>query len=95
MKDKKINQKRRNYDAAFKANILKLNAEGRTVRSLSEAFGVAENIIYRWKKVARQKEGTSAHKDLQENLELRAEVRKLQEERDILKKALAIFSRHP
>lgn len=86
MKEKKTTQKRRSYDAGFKAKILKLNAEGRTVRSLSGSFGVAENLVYRWKKLARQTEGTSDNKDLQENLSLRAEVKRLEEERDILKK---------
>ena len=95
MKDKKTIQNRRSYDAAFKANILKLNAEGRTVRSLSESFGVNENLIYRWKKLAGVTTNPKQREDLQENLELRAEIKRLEEERDILKKALAIFSRHP
>ena len=95
MKGKKQEKKRRSYDAAFKANILKMNADGRTVSSLSASFGVNENIIYRWKKLARKSEHTSPSKDLSEVLELRKEVQSLREERDILKKALAIFSRHP
>lgn len=95
MKGKKQEKKRRSYDATFKANILKMNADGRTVSSLSESFGINENIIYRWKKLASKKETTSPPKDLQEVLELRRQVQSLKEERDILKKALAIFSRHP
>ena len=95
MKEKKQRQKRRRYDAAFKANILKMNADGRTVSSLSESFGVNENLIYRWKKQAHPSVADTATKDLQETLELRAQVKSLKEERDILKKALAIFSRHP
>jgi len=95
MKGKKQEKKRRSYDAAFKANILKLNADGRTVSSLSASFGVNENIIYRWKKLARHRENSSPSTDLSEVLELRKEVESLREERDILKKALAIFSRQP
>jgi len=95
MKDKKTSQKRRSYDAAFKANILKLNAEGRTVSSLSQSFGVNENLIYRWKKLANQTASSSEDSELRENLVLRSEIKMLKEERDILKKALAIFSRHP
>jgi len=95
MRTKKDIQKRRRYDAEFKANILKLNAEGRTIRSLSESFGINENLIYRWKKLANKSIDTDQNEDLQENLALRAEIKQLKEERDILKKALAIFSRHP
>jgi len=95
MKEKKELKKRRSYDAAFKANILKMNADGRTVKSLSESFGVNENLIYRWKKSANSNEADVATKELQETIELRKEIKTLKEERDILKKALAIFSRHP
>lgn len=95
MKEKKQRKSRRTYDAVFKANILKMNADGRTVSSLSESFGVNENLIYRWKKLASSKGTDTVTKDLQETIELREQVKSLKEERDILKKALAIFSRHP
>lgn len=95
MKEKKRIQKRRRYDASFKANILKLNAEGRSVKSLSESFGVNENLIYRWKKLVVKSASSDQGEDLQEHFKLRAEIKRLEEERDILKKALAIFSRHP
>jgi len=95
MKEKREQKKRRSYDATFKANILKMNAEGRTVSSLSESFGINENLIYRWKKLATKSETSVVTADANETLELRREVQSLKEERDILKKALAIFSRHP
>ncbi|MGK0366171.1 MAG: transposase [Saprospiraceae bacterium] len=95
MKEQKQRKARRTYDAAFKANILKMNADGRTVSSLSDSFGVNENLIYRWKKLAQSKDADTVTKDLQETIELREQVKSLKEERDILKKALAIFSRHP
>jgi len=95
MKEKKTKQKRRSYDGEFKANILKLHAEGRAVRSLSESFGVNENLIYRWKKLANQTDWSPQSVELREQLALREEIKRLEEERDILKKALAIFSRHP
>jgi transposase len=96
MKDKKAPKKRRSYDAAFKANILKLNADGRSIGSLSESFGINENLIYRWKRSAKGASVGDGGSGLQaECLELRKEVRQLKEERDILKKALSIFSRLP
>ena len=95
MKDKTTSKKRRRYEPAFKSNLLRLNAEGRTVSSLSQSFGVNENLIYRWKKEAKEARFSGQNEDLGEVLELRTEIKELKEERDILKKALAIFSRHP
>mgnify|MGYP000103144035 FL=1 len=95
MKEKSQRKKRRSYDAAFKANILKMQADGRTVSSLAESFGINENLIYRLKRLASEEDVPSTVSDLQETLELRRQVQRLKEERDILKKALAIFSRHP
>lgn len=70
-----------------------MNAEGRSVRSLAQSFGIRENLIYRWRS-----EAATGNKETddpgQEELELlRKRVRSLEEEREILKKALAIFSR--
>lgn len=62
---------------------------GQTVRSVAESLGVGENLLHKWKSAKRA--GAS---DLErENLELRARNRQLELERDILKKALSIFSR--
>jgi transposase len=94
MKEKKQRQKRRSYDAAFKANVLKLHAEGRTASSLAESFGINENMIYRWKKQAKVSVSSTSSDELKEVLVLKEELRRVKEERDILKKALGIFSRH-
>jgi transposase len=95
MKGKKAVKKRRSYDAVFKSNILRMNAEGRSVSSLSESFGINENLIYRWKKLASESSQEVQTEDSKELSALRKEVKQLREERDILKKALNIFSRHP
>ena len=80
---------RRKYDEEFKRNALKLIEQGQSVRSVSQALGVAEGQLHKWKRAARR----HASPDQQEVAELRAQLRQLQTERDILKKALAIFSR--
>lgn len=95
MKEKKQRKKRRSYDAAFKANVLKLHAEGRTASSLAASFGINENMIYRWKGQAKSSACSSSPTELKEILALKEELRRVKEERDILKKALSIFSRHP
>jgi len=93
MKDKKSSKKRRSYDADFKSNILRLYADGRSVRSLSESFGIGENLIYRWKSEAQKAMQETVSTDQEEVIGLRKRVKELEEERDILKKALGIFSR--
>ena len=95
MKREKTSKKRRSYDAEFKANILKMNADGRSVSSLSESFGINENLIYRWKRESATPSDKTPKVDLKDLLALQEEVRQLKLERDILKKALSIFSRHP
>ncbi|MFK7979809.1 MAG: transposase [Saprospiraceae bacterium] len=93
MKKENPSKKRRSYDAEFKANILKMNADGRSVSSLSESFGINENLIYRWKRASSILSDKTAKVGINELLELKAENKRLKIERDILKKALSIFSR--
>lgn len=62
---------------------------GQTVRSVAESLGVGENLLHKWKRTSR----TGASGSEQEVIELRARNRQLELERDILKKALSIFSR--
>ena len=84
-----IGKGRRKYDEEFKRDALKMIDNGQTVRSVAESLGVGENLLHKWKRTNRA--GAS---DLErENLELRAKNRQLELERDILKKALGIFSR--
>ena len=97
MKGKKIKEQRRKYDADFKQQVLQMIANGRPVREVAESLGIGENLIYRWRsrqesKVTEGKENASATTDQQALLR---RIRELETERDILKKALAIFSRQP
>ena len=62
---------------------------GQTVRSVAQSLGIGENLLHKWKTVRRS--GASGLE--QEVIELRVRMRQLELERDILKKALGIFSR--
>lgn len=80
---------KRKYDEDFKRSALKMIDGGQTVRSVAESLGVGENLLHKWKSARR-----SGASDLErEVIELRAKNRQLELERDILKKALSIFSR--
>ncbi|MNL55247.1 Transposase [compost metagenome] len=92
---------RKSYDADFKQEVTRLLVSGRSAKEISETFGIAENLLYRWKRMATmktktknwQKEDSNAGKLSAENARLRAEVERLKTDREILKKALGLFSK--
>lgn len=89
---------RRSYEADFKSEILKLLFSGKKVKEISETFGIAENLLYRWKTVSMmQKKQTDKQSDkdvklLAEIAKLKAENERLKTDRAILKKALGLLS---
>ncbi|WP_338875016.1 transposase [Spirosoma sp. SC4-14] len=101
MKEQKNNQpvSRRKYDQDFKTEALRMIANGRSVYQVAQALGVGENLLYRWRSQQQSADGLTKGKEkidsplAVENERLRHQVRQLEEERQILKKALAIFSR--
>jgi transposase len=80
---------RRKYDEEFKEGAVKMVEAGQSARSVAESLGVRVEHVYRWK-AAKQAGANDAEREL---VELRAKYRQLEQERDILKKALSIFSR--
>jgi transposase len=98
MSNKSNQEIRRKYDPEFKADVLKMVESGRPVHEIAQSLGIKENLIYQWRirsKAAKFEEDFhSEGNDLsEENERLKAELRKVEQERDILKKALGIFSR--
>lgn len=97
-------QERRKYDSDFKRNAVRLAEEpGRTVAGVAENLGIAADLLYRWRREQRKKEGYAFPGHGREALtlqeqkirELEKKLRDTEMERDILKKAMAIFSRAP
>jgi len=93
---------RRKYDKQFKEEAVKLVTEGgRSVSDVARGLGIYENLLHTWKR--RHKEdpagsfpGKGHLKPPDEELRrLQKENANLKEDREILKKALAIFSKHP
>ena len=92
--------KQRRYDKQLKQEAVKLlNESSKSVPEIAQALGIPENRLYQWgKKVAV--DGVAAFpgkgrlKPLEEELRrTKRELAGVTEERDILKKALAVFSR--
>ena len=89
MNTKEKDLPRRKYDDEFKRQALQMIDHGQAVRSVAQALGVGENLLHKWKQAARAHQSP----DEREVVELRARLRQVEQERDILKKALSIFSR--
>lgn len=88
-----INKKRRKYDESFKVELLKMVKTGRSVAEVSQAMGIGENLLYKWKSEEKNQE-TPAESIVNAEIEqLRKQLRQVEMERDILKKALVIFGR--
>jgi len=91
---------RRKYDREFKIEAVRLVTEdGRRATEVARNLGIHVNLIYLWKKQLAE-DPKEAFPGLGRLKASEADLRKLQrelsdvkEERDILKKALAIFSK--
>ena len=95
---------RRKYDSDFKRNAVQLTEEpGRTVAEVAENLGIGKDLIYRWRREQRAHSGLAFPGNGREALtiqhqkirELEKKLKDTEMERDILKKAMAIFSRAP
>lgn len=93
-------KERRQYDREFKLSAVRLVVEGgHRLRDVARDLGVPENVLWRWKKEFQDDSKTSfpgsghLKPEAEEYRRLRRELDDVRQERDILKKALAIFSK--
>ena len=89
----------RQYTDEFKAEAIKQVIErGFTVVDVAARIGVPKHTLYGWVQGARKSartgnEGVPAATDSAEIRRLKAELKRVTEERDILKKAAAYFAK--
>ena len=95
-----MGSRRRRFDKQFKLDALRMIQESdRPIASIARDLGVHPNVLYKWRDQLladpdQAFPGKGKLKPEDEELRrLRREVENLKEERDILKKALAVFSR--
>ncbi len=89
---------RRAFSREFKLEAVRaIGAGTKTVRQVAREMGVRPDLIHRWKRQLetrpageRTREATSQDEEVRR---LRAELGRVTEERDILKKATAFFAR--
>lgn len=79
----------RRYDEDFKNEVLDQVRQGRPVKEVADAFGIQRALIYQWK--AKSERGGSSESE--ELKTLRKKVQELERDKQVLKKALSIFSR--
>lgn len=85
---------RRSYPREFKDEAVQMLLDGHSAKSVVSRLGLSGvNLLYRWKKEILGKEGGVASSLDERVRALEAELRRVERERDVLKKALAIFSR--
>jgi len=90
---------RKKYDKEFKINAVRMYREtGKTLKEIEDELGINRGNLHRWRKEydngsenAFPGNGKISAKD-QELMKLKQENKRLREERDILKKAVGIFS---
>ena len=84
------------YTEEFRAEAVKQVLErGHKVREVSERLGLSPDTMFRWLRVARKPKAELEQERSQsdEVQRLKAELRRVTEERDILKKAAAYFAK--
>ncbi len=88
----------RKYTEEFKTEAIKQVVErGYGVREVCERLGISSKSLYLWLRLARKSTGRGGQGNdqelKQEIARLKSELKRVEEERDILKKAAAYFAK--
>ncbi len=85
---------RRTYTDEFKREAVQMMLDGYSPQSIQERLGLPTTaLLYRWRKQQLGKAGPLGDALDARVKELEAELRRVERERDVLKKALIIFGR--
>jgi transposase len=90
---------RRTFTPQFKKDAVALLKQGRSATDVAHSLGIARSLLQRWKDQLDRKQAPEVFPgsgnrspEGQDVAELRKKLRRVTEERDILKKALAFFA---
>jgi transposase len=89
-----MTDKRTKYDEDFKKNAVQLSyASPKSVRAVAVDLGIAEALLYRWRKQYQKNGEPTEHAQMEAELKrLRAENAKLKMREEMLRKATAYFA---
>lgn len=93
-----MSKKRRTYPPEFKKECVEyFKSSGKKITEIASELGLRHDLLSRWVRESNDHEEKafpgSGNPIEQELHELRKKLREVEEERDILKKAMAIFSK--
>ncbi len=84
---------RRIYDDELKAEAVQMMLDGHCAKAVASNLGISGTaLLYRWKAKMLKQSGPAAATLESRVRQLEDDLRRVERERDILKKALAIFS---
>ena len=92
-----MSKTRKRYTPEFKQEAIALwQASEKSATEIEEDLGITHGLLYQWNKAAKKKAAEEADGSAAEAAEikrLKKELALVKQERDILKKAVSIFSR--
>lgn len=89
-----MSKSRRKFDKSYKLKALELSELRGSVSEVAEELGINPNILYRWRReLSDGKDSRSLSRAEEQLVRLERELKEAKLERDILKKALGIFSK--
>jgi transposase len=94
-KAKSKTRRRRIYSEEFRQEAVQMLLDGHSAASVASRLGLSgANLLYRWKRESIGRAGPVGRTLGDRVSQLQDELRRVERERDILKKALAILSRN-
>lgn len=96
-----MTKQRKNYNRDFKQKLVELSHARGNAKQVAEEYGISAELLYRWRREFEKYEKNSfpgkgkpkLTDEEREIAELRKQLRDAEMERDILKKAISIFSK--
>jgi transposase len=91
----KSRRSRRRFTEEFKQEAVRMLVDGQSATTVAQRLGLSgTNLLYQWKKTLIGRGGVAAESLEARVRELEDDLRRVERERDILKKALAMFGRN-
>ena len=89
------NTKGKRYSEAFKKEaVMRVLGENSSTHSVSRDLGISQPTLSKWVKKFKQEGSSVFGGEEAEVKKLRVKVKRLEDERDILKKAVSFFAKH-
>lgn len=87
------NKRGQKYDTSFKEQVLQKVRNGQSIPKVAAELGISEGIIYQWQGKMDSDDKRKISDLEREVSQLRNQLKQAEMERDILKKARAIFAK--